>query len=621
MRNADRRAPKLVPTVATVLVTVAICGCKVQPVADNAIGPQQDLRDDVSGRAPGGPAEKAEIKYLPLGYAADESAAPGVKRADRYEDEIPVTDRWRIGFPAWERGSKSDSPWDKGAPLDPYHQNFWKGDYPIPGTQNWFVNAEFQSITKLESKKLPVPSGVFTRSSGKDEFFGNGHIRTAEEVGIVSLDITHGETSFKPVDFRVFVKGAFSANWAEANENTVLYADPMRGATRTDRHGALQQAFVETTLASVSDRYDVVQLRAGTQKFNSDFRGFIFEDEAPGVRVFGNLDDNRWQWNLAWFDRLEKDTNSGLNTFDTIGQQVLIANLYRQDALTLVTPRWKETTWNQGLTSQLSFHYLNSDPSVHYDVNDFLVRPRLIGSPEPNQASVSWLGWSNDGHIGRVNVTSSLYGAWGDQSFDEVAGRRQSVRASLAALELSYDIDWMRFRVQGLWQSGDDDPDDGTAEGFDGIYDNENFAGGEFGFWNRNAIGLSSTGVGLVQGGSLYNTLRSSKNEGSPSFVNPGLILLGGGWDAQLTPHLKLVTNASYLMFDNTSSLEYVLGQGRIAKDIGTDLSIGVVWRPLLTENVIVKAGVSSLIPGEGFRDIYGAATLYAVFSELILTW
>ena len=604
-----------------VVAAALAAGCKVQPVDGNSAGPQDDLAQDAEGRAADGPAVNATKKHKPLGYADDVASAPGLAADDRAEEAVPVPDRWRVGMPAWERGSRSDSPYDMSTPIDPYHQNMWKGDYPIPGTQNTFLLAEVQSITKLESKKLPIPSGVFPRDAGNEEFFGNGHIKTAEELMFVTLDLTWGETSFKPVDFRILVKGAFDGNYANAEENTVLYADPSRGATRTDRHATLQQAFVETTLASVSDKYDVVQLRAGIQKFNSDFRGFMFEDENLGARLFGNIDDNRWQWNLAYFDRLNKDTNSGLNTFDRIGQHVFLANIFRQDVLTAFTPHGKETSWNQGLTTQLSYHHLDTSPSVHYDENGFLVRPRLIGTVEPVGQDVHWIGWTNDGHVGRVNVTSALYGAFGDVDLDEVAGERQSVHASLAALELSYDRDWMRFRVQGLWQSGDSDPQDGKAEGFDAIFDNENFAGGEFSFWNRNAIGLSSTGVGLTQGGSLYNTLRSSKIEGNPSFVNPGLVLLGVGYDAQLTPQLKLVFNANHLRFDDTSSVEYALGQGHIEKEIGEDISLGLIWRPLLTENVIVKGGVSALVPGAGFRDIYGSDTLYSVFTELVLTW
>jgi len=612
-----RRAPRLL-----IAVAAALCGCKVAPVADNTVGPDpKELAQDMSGRAEGGSAVKESLQYLPLGYAGGAKARPGLTASDRVEDSVLVEDRWRIGFPSWERGSKSDAPYDVSSPIDPYHQNVLKGDYPLPGTQNTFLSVEFESITRGEVKKVPVPSGVFTRGSGDSAFFGHGDIRTFEELGIVTVDFFHGETSFKPVDWRFLVKGAVDFNYAQSRENNALYADPANGERRSDRYAALQQAFYEMTLASIDDKYDVVQLRVGTQKFNSDFRGFLFEDEAPGIRLFGNLDDNKWQWNTAWFNRLYKDTNSGLNTFDSMGQRVFLANVYRQDVLSMFTPDWKETTWNKGLTSQVSFHHLDVDPAVHYDENGFLVRPRLIGTPKTGGEHVNWVGWTNDGHVGRINITSALYDAWGQEDFDEIAGQRTQIHSTLAALELSYDMDWMRFRVQGLHQSGDGNPQDGTAGGFDAIFDNENFAGGEFSFWNRQAIGLSSTGVGLVQGGSLYNTLRSSKTEGDPSFVNPGLLLVGAGFDAQITPRLKLVTNASYLRFDDTSSLEYVLGQDGIGKDIGTDLSVGVIWRPLLTENVIVKSGVSALIPGSGFRTIYGPQTLYALFTEVIVTW
>lgn len=607
-----------------------LAACKVQPVDGNR-DPSQPIAAEQGAAGEGaadrtklGPAARAATKFLPMGWApADPSVSNGdARRGDApYMDEVPMHDRWRIGVPAWERGSQTDSPWDKGAWWDPYHQNWLKGDYPIPGTQNTFLAIEAQSITSFEAKESPTPSGLFTRDDGNEEFFGGFHQRGQAQTLTLSVDLYQGETLFRPVDWRVFVKGAANANYAVAEENNALYADPSEGRTRHDHFVALQQAFFETTLASVSPKYDVVQARFGIQPFNSDFRGFLFSDETLGYRFFGNLDDNRWQWNAAWFPRLDKDTNSGLNDLRTSGQDVVVVNLFRQDVLSTLLPRWKSETWSHGLTSELSFHWLRTDPSVLYDDNDFLVRPRAVGTPVPNEARVRWLGWTNDGHVDRLNVNTALYRADGTASFDEIAGRPVDIGAWLAAAELSVDRDWMRFRVQGLWQSGDDDPQDGSAGGFDAIFDNPNFAGGEFGFWNRNAVRLTGSGVGLVQPGSLYNTLRSSKTEGNPAFVNPGLRLLGAGWDAQLTPKLKLVTNASHLWFDDTSSVEYVLGQGDVRGSIGWDLSVGTVWRPLLTDNVIVKSGVSALVPGHGFRDVYAADTLVSFFAEVILTW
>ena len=648
-----RTRTRFVLVVGAAAATAVSGGCKVQPV-DGNVDRRQPLADEVvggdgsggpivgstipvsgngvgggaagtgsggtSGGADLGPAARESLKFLPMGFGGAGVGARGKGDAP-YQDTVPHRDRWRVGYPAWERGSQTDSPWEKGAWWDPYHQNVLKGDYPILGTQNVFLNIEAESITKIETKKVPIPSSPFTRDAGNEEFFGNFHVRGQSQEFLLTADLFHGETSFKPVDWRVLVKGATMQNYAASEENMALYADPSRGKTRRDSHTTLQQAFFETTLATVSPRYDVIQARVGIQQFNSDFRGFLLCDETLGYRLFGNADDNRWQWNAAWFPRLEKDTNSGLNELKSNGQDVYVLNLYRQDALGFLLPHWKHEEWSQGLTSQVSVHWLSTDPSVHYDENEFLVRPRLIGTVEPTEANVHWFGWTNDGHIDRINVNSALYYAQGDQDIDEVAGRRVDVSAWMAALELSIDMDWMRWRIQGLWQQGDDNPLDDEAHGFDGIFDCPNFAGGDFGFWNHQGIGLSGTGVGLVQGGSLYNTLRSSKLEGNPSFVNPGLLLLGGGWDAQLTPKLKLVTNVSHLWFDDTSSLEYLLGQGKIGRDIGWDISAGVIWRPLLTDNVIVKSGVSALVPGDGFRDIYTAETLYALFAEIILTW
>lgn len=639
-RSPRRTVPAVAGAVAgTVGVALALAACKVQPVDGNA-----DLRQPFAmegtadGATPGtigggtlgdgpgggvrglGPAARDAVKYLPFGWAPAGAGPRGAADA-LTKDEVPHPDRWRVGFPAWERGSQTDSPWDKGAWWDPYHQHVLKGDYPIAGTQNTFLVVEAQSVTKFESRKTPTPSGVFTRDAGDEEFFGSSRSRTQEHTLFLTLDLFHGETAFRPVDWRVLVKAAANTNHNVAQENQALFADPSRGRHRDDGFVTLQQAFFETTLASVSPKYDVVQARLGIQQFNSDFRGFIFCDETLGYRLFGNWDDNRWQWNAAWFPRLDKDTNSGLNDLRSARQDVFVANVFRQDVLELLLPRWRAEAWTHGLTSELSFHWLETDPSVLYDANDFLVKPRLVGTVRPTDARVGWVGWTNDGHVDRVNVTSALYRAWGHQDFDEIAGRSVDIGAWLAALELSVDRDWQRFKVFGLWQSGDDDPEDGDAGGFDGIFDNPNFAGGEFGFWNRNAVRLTGSGVGLVQPGSLYNTLRSSKIEGNPAFVNPGLLLLGAGYDAQLTPKLKVVANASYLWFDDVSSVEYVLGQADIDQGIGWDLSVGAIWRPLLTDNVIVRSGVAALVPGPGFRDIYTADTLYSVFVELVLTW
>jgi len=87
--------------------------------------------------------------------------------------------------------------------------------------------------------------------------------------------------------------------------------------------------------------------------------------------------------------------------------------------------------------------------------------------------------------------------------------------------------------------------------------------------------------------------------------VNPGLQLVNFGIDSDLTPKTKLITNANYLWFNQTEVLETFLFTGNVRNEIGLDLSAGLEYRPLLNNNVIFVSGVSGLIVGRGFRDLF----------------
>src|SRR5262249_39496669 len=142
-------------------------------------------------------------------------------------------------------------------------------------------------------------------------------------------------------------------------------------------------------------------LRAGIQPFVSDFRGFVFADTNLGARLFGNAANNRWQYNAAYFDLLEKETNSDLNTFDKRAQKVFVANVFRQDFL------------SHGFQLSLSYQRSQDDASTHYDANGFLVRPAKIGSVRPHEVTANYLGFASDGHLGRLNVSQACYFAFG----------------------------------------------------------------------------------------------------------------------------------------------------------------------------------------------------------------
>ena len=175
----------------------------------------------------------------------------------------------------------------------------------------------------------------------------------------------------------------------------------------------------------------------------------------------------------------------------------------------------------------------------------------------------------------------------------------------MGAVEASVDHDYLRFKGSFFFAQGDSNPTDSRGTGFDAIFDDPNFAGGQFSFWNRNGIRLTQTGVGLTQPNSLLPSLRSSKTQGQANFVNPGIFIYNAGVDVELTQRIKAVFNVNYLRFHRTEPLEYVLFQNRIRHDIGWDYSLGVAYRPFLINNVTVTFGASTLQTGRGFRDIF----------------
>ena len=513
-----------------------------------------------------------------------------------------TTERWRITPPPYEVNVK-------GSLWDPYNQNVLKGDYPVWG-QDVFLNLTGSWDTLVELRKTPVPSGPSSERPGSARFLGDASQFLFNQNFTVSADLFKGDTAFKPFDWRAKVTFIGNINYARAEERGALFPDVRRGIDRTDGTPALQEAFVEAKLADLSPNYDFVSIRAGIQPFNSDFKGFVFSDTTLGVRLFGDYNSNRDQYNLVYFDRLEKDTNSGLNRYRLRDQKLLIANFYRQDFIV------------KGYTTQFSVHHLWEGKSFHFDQNDFLVRPDPIGSFRQHALNATYLGWTSFGHVERINIDSAFYYVLGHDTRNPIAGRSVDIAAYMGALELSIDRDWLRPKISYFHASGDGDPLDGKGHGFDAIFDNPLFAGGGFSYWNRLGVKLTGTGVNLTNRGSLLPDLRSSKDEGQPNFVNPGIHLFNIGLDAEFTPKVKGIFNVNYMIFDTTSPLKFVLFQNQVDDEIGWDLSAGLRYRPYLNNNVIILVGTAVFLPGKGFRDIYGlGATLVHGFSNVILTF
>jgi hypothetical protein len=533
-----------------------------------------------------------------------------------------VPNRWALEQPDYRRyPQRGEYVYTKHRWYDPFNRNRLKGDEPIwPELfgQQVFLNLTASSETFFDGRRVPSPSNVSSARAGSSGFFGKGEQAFFDQTFRFSFDLFHGDAAFKPVDWRIRITPELSLNNLKVRELGLVGPDPRSGTNRFDDHAGLQEAFVEVKLHDLGPNYDFVSARAGIQQFNADFRGFLFVDEEPALRIFGNLHSDRIEYNLAYFHFLEKNTNSGLNTFERRHQQVLLGNVYLQDF------------FFPGYTAEFVAAWNKDDPSLHYDDNGFLVRPSPIGNvinqnpgagPILHGIRVGYFGWLGNGHIHRLNLTHAFYQAVGEDTFNPIAGRRVTVNAQMAAAEISYDKDWIRYRVATFYGSGDANPRDGRARGFDSIVDLPNFAGGLFSFWNREGIRLLGSGILLTTPGSLIPSLRASKEEGQANFVNPGIFLANAGADFEITPKLRGFANFNYLRFERTEPLEFLLFQSPIHHTIGEDFGVGVEYRPPLTENIVLTGGASALQPGQGFKDIYTSRTLFSLFGSVKVTF
>ena len=553
-----------------------------------------------------------------------------------------VEDRYRIATGVWNRyldDNVAETPYERKTPYlwHPYYQSVLKGDVPVIG-QDIFASLTLQNSTDIELHDIPIPSGVSTARPGSSEFYGKGDQTIINTNTSLTFDLFKGETSFKPVEWLFRIQPVFNTNYISGYEANVVspdprgldqstanppsnsgivtpggvdaFLDPLLSHANSDLHNThaterfedrvgLQQFFFESHLLDLSENYDFAALRVGTQTFNADFRGHVFVDSNWGYRLFGNLQKNRIQYNLAFFDLFEKESFSDLNTFDDRNQNVFVANVYVQDFLA------------EGYTTEFSFlaNWDNgSNSGLVYDSAGNIVRPSPIGTVAPHDLQAYYLGWNGEGHIGRANISHSLYHVFGQDDLNGIAGRSVDISAWMAAMEVSVDTDWMRHKFTLFCASGDDNATDKTATGWDAIVDNPNFIG-PFSYWQRQGMNLGGTGVGLKQRLSLIPELGSNKFLGQSNFVNPGIFIAGLGEEWELTPRVRAFANLNYLLFMNTDAIATALLTNNIDREIGWDLSFGVECRPFLTDNLKLNVGLGMLLPGAGFKDIYSTAT------------
>ena len=584
-----RRHPMDTATVASILCAVGphayaqtppappvVAAAPLNPNSDCTLDPSQPTR-----RRPG---------HTPRDHDEAECDPNRLPTPDTTALPAPVAqDRWRVVDQV-------------GAPatlVNPYAtNNLLKGDRPLLDRPifggNWFFNGTATSNTLLESRRIPVSAAQGTPFlDPKQQQFDSQ---------TMSLDavLYRGDTIFQPPDLQFRFTPIFNYSSTHTSGEQVS----------TSTFGA-QALFVEKHLRDVSANYDFDSVRVGIQAVNSDFRGFILADQPVGIRVFGTRDNDVYQYNIGVFRPLPKNAarqdefGAGLPDND-----IVLANLYVQDL------------FRPGLTSEFLFLYdRNRAPGTEIVAATPAVAPATFINGSRHNYDVAYLGYSVDGHIGKLNLTGSVYEVLGLEEASEFGANHTRVQASFAAAELSRDFDWIRVRASGLYASGDSNPFDKNAHGFDGLSQSALFAGADSSFFIHQQLPLALSQINLKVRDSLFPDLRSSAAPGASNYENPGLRLVGLGADFDFSPAVRLSFDANHLWFDQTATLAAVLGRSLPGRDIGTDLSFDLFYRPLDSQNVILRLTAARLLTAPATQQLTGGNAPFSAFFNLILTY
>jgi hypothetical protein len=512
----------------------------------------------------------AIVSATPLTIVSDALGQTPPSPAAQRLDIEPDLNRWRLLEPQGI-GEKPRNPL-----YDPYTPNVAKGDIPIfgdkvflatTGVLDLFVDLK-RNLDFFSSRRFPNVPYHETNLLG-------------QMTGVLFLELFQGDTVFTPKDWAVRVAPVIRYRCGDKNA-----IDQGCGEYIT-----LQEAFGELKLFEIGQTFDATSARVGLQGFNSDFFGLIYNDVQPGARVFGELERNQFKFNVALFDRLNKEKLSALNEFKRRDHKVAVFSFEWDD---FILP---------------GFNILPNLVVNHDDA------PGVAAGGTLNSY---YLGVSTNGRIDRFNVNSAFYWVTGHTAHNTPNLQAQEINAAMAFAQVAYPIDYLNPRLAVAFATGDHNPNDKKAQGFDSVFDNTAFGGGQFSYLFGEKIQLANTTV--LRGNSVFPSLRAAN--ATSQYVNPGVLAVNPGIDVTLTPKTLFEANYNYVRFDDTSSLRSLLRRSRVSNEIGHELNAGVTYRPFLNEQVILFAGAAVFLPGQGIKDTFGNDDpVYKTVLRLILTY
>ena len=319
------------------------------------------------------------------------------------------------------------------------------------------------------------------------------------------------------------------------------------------------------------------------------------------MRLFGTRDNNRWQYNIAYFRRLEKDTNSGLND---LGAAPARRRRVRRQPVSAGLPGARVHLAGDACSTTATAR----TTSAYYNQNDFIERPASLGREVPREYDVG---------LHRLQRRRPLrpaephdLGLLRDRRGD--AGRVRRRRTSTSARcsprpSCRWTSTGSAPRISLLYGSGDDDPFDDRATGFDAVFENPQFAGADTSYWIRQA-------VPLIGGGRVALSGRNGV------LAQPALLEGRGAVELHQSGHparrarrrhgraadaARFAEREHAVLRRHRRCVEVARNQGPIDKHIGYDVSAALTWRPMMSQNIVLRASYATLLAGDGFDALF----------------
>jgi hypothetical protein len=97
------------------------------------------------------------------------------------------------------------------------------------------------------------------------------------------------------------------------------------------------------------------------------------------------------------------------------------------------------------------------------------------------------------------------------------------------------------------------------------------------------------------------------------------------GADFDVLPQLRVSANINHVSFETTAVIEALRQQGSISDNLGWDYSVSTIWRPRMTQNVVVRLSAAIFAPGSGFNDLLTTVghdtAFYSVLFNTVLSF